>query len=235
VVTVSGSNFTGATAVSFGGSPGLNLLVMSDTLLTVVSPAGVGVVDVTVTGVGGTSTISAVDTFSYLPVVTGVSPSVGPPVGGTSVTVSGSNFTGATAVSFGGIFGVNMVLVNDTQLTVIAPPGMGVVDVTVTGPGGTSSVAAADLFAYGAPVVSGIAPASGPATGGTVVTISGRNFTGATVVKFGSSPGLNMVVLSDTQLTAVAPPGTGKVDVTVTGVGGTSAKSSRDRFSYSQL
>ena len=54
-------------------------------------------------------------------------------------------------------------------------------------------------------------------------------------LKFGSSPGLNLVVASDTQITVVAPPGTGKVDVTVTGVGGTSAKSSKDKFSHARL
>ena len=170
--------------------------------------------------------------LAVVPIVTGVAPTSGPPMGGSTVTVSGSGFTGATAVSFGSTPGVALVTVNDTQLKVFSPADTGVVDVTVMGPGGTSATTAVDRFAYGAPVVTEISPASGPPTGGTLVTVSGSNFTGATAVSFGSTPNLDVVLVSDSQLAVVAPAGTGKVDLTVTGVGGTSAKSSKDKFSY---
>jgi len=80
------------------------------------------------------------------------------------------------------------------------------------------------------PVVSGIAPASGPGTGGTVVTISGSSLSGGTVA-FGATAAAS--VSSGTgSCTATSPPSTGTVDVTVTTPGGTSATSPADQFTY---
>jgi hypothetical protein len=56
------------------------------------------------------------------------------------------------------------------------------------------------------PFITGIDPNSGPAAGGTTVTITGRNFTGATAVRFGSTNAASFTVDSDTQITAVSPP-----------------------------
>ena len=146
-VTVTGSGFTGATSVSFGTSPGSNLNVVSDTALTVDSPAGSGTVHVTVTTPGGISLAGPADQFTYLG-VTGVSPPSGPLGGRTPVTVTGSGFTGATSVSFGTSPGSNLNVVSDAELTVDSPPGSGTVDVTVTTPEGTSPVVPADQFHY---------------------------------------------------------------------------------------
>ncbi|MGW2400674.1 YVTN family beta-propeller repeat protein [Kitasatospora sp. NPDC001664] len=83
-----------------------------------------------------------------------------------------------------------------------------------------------------APVVSGISPSSGPAAGGTVVTVDGTGLSGASSVKFGSTEASSFSVATDNRLTAVAPAGTGTVDVTVTTPGGSSATSAADRFTY---
>ncbi len=86
-----------------------------------------------------------------------------------------------------------------------------------------------------APVVSGISPSTGPRTGGTVVTITGTNLFNAGYVFFGSvSAKFTVQVLSqfDIEITAIAPPGTGTVNITVTTPGGTSAVSSADKFTY---
>ena len=83
------------------------------------------------------------------------------------------------------------------------------------------------------PTVSAISPSSGPAAGGTPVTIRGSNFTGATAVRFGSVAAGGVVVVSDSEIRALSPPGqAGTVDVTVTGPTGTSATSSAARFTY---
>ena len=59
----------------------------------------------TVTTAGGTTATSAADKFTYtvppVPTVTGVSPASGPSTGGTTVTVTGTGLTGASAVNFG--------------------------------------------------------------------------------------------------------------------------------------
>jgi hypothetical protein len=85
-----------------------------------------------------------------------------------------------------------------------------------------------------APTVSGISPNSGPAAGGTRVTISGANFTGSTSVNFGGTAASSFSIDSDTQITAFAPAGSGTVDVTVRSANGTSTKSQADQFIYGQ-
>jgi hypothetical protein len=56
------------------------------------------------------------------------------------------------------------------------------------------------------PFISNIQPDSGPPSGGTTVTISGRNFTGASSVMFGATPAASFTVNSDTEISAVSPP-----------------------------
>jgi hypothetical protein len=85
-----------------------------------------------------------------------------------------------------------------------------------------------------APVVSDSGPAAGPSSGGTAVTISGRDLDSVTRVSFGGTPASAFSVVSPTAISATAPPGAAgsTVDVTVTGAGGTSAATAGARFSY---
>lgn len=62
-----------------------------------------------------------VDQAPALPIVRGLNPKTGPLAGGTSVTVTGSAFTGATSVSFGQVAAANPVVASDTQLTAASP------------------------------------------------------------------------------------------------------------------
>ena len=233
-VTITGTYFTGATAVDFGTSAAI-FTVSSDTQIVATSPAGTGTVDVTVVTAGGTSATSAADQFSYLaaPTVTGVDPAGGPLAGGTTVTIAGTGFTDATAVDFGataiGSFTVN----SDTQITAISPAGTGTVNVTVVTAGGTSATSAADHFSYSAaPAVTAISPATGPMTGGTNVTITGTGFSDATAVDFGKLAASDFTVDSALQIMAISPPGAGAVNVTVVAAGGTSAASTANRYTY---
>ena len=97
------------------------------------------------------------------------------------MTITGTGFTGATAVDFGATAATNVTVVNDTTITADSPAGTGTVDVTVTTPAGTSATSAADQFTYtavAAPTVTGLSPTSGTEAGGTPVTITGTGFTG---------------------------------------------------------
>ncbi len=237
-VTITGTALTGATAVHFGANAATGVVVNSDTSVSATSPAGsAGTVDVTVTTPVGTSPTSANDKFIYAgpPVVTGVNPNAGPLGSGTSVTISGTSFTGATAVHFGANAATGVVVNSATSITATAPSGSaGTVDVTVTTPGGTSATSSSDHFTYDVvPAIASVAPGSGPAAGGTSVTITGSAFTGATAVHFGANAATGVVVNSATSITATAPSGSaGTVDVTVTTPGGTSATSASDHFTY---
>jgi YVTN family beta-propeller protein len=97
-------------------------------------------------------------------------------------------------------------------------------------PGGPNGIA---IVADPSPTVSNVTPSSGPAAGGSIVTISGFNLSLASAVMFGATPAASYTVNSSSQITAVAPPGVaGPVDVTVTTAGGTSATSPSDIFTF---
>jgi len=236
-VVITGTGFTGATAVNFGpNNPSATYTVNSPTSITATAPAGtLGQVDVTVVTPGGTSSTSSADQFTYTvppaPMVTGISPSSGP--NGMLVTVTGTNFTGATAVDFGPTPASTFTFSSATTVYATAPTGTGTVHVTVVTPGGTSGTSSADQFTYiipPAPAVTSVSSSSG--FFGTSVIVTGTNFTGASVVDFGTTAATNFSVNSATNITATVPGGTGSVDVTVTTSGGTSATGSADQFTY---
>ncbi|MGO4648004.1 IPT/TIG domain-containing protein, partial [Nocardia sp. 2YAB30] len=219
-VTLTGTGFTGATAVNFGATPATSFTVNSNTQITAVAPAGTGTVLVTVTTPGGTTGGVA---YTYVPVpsLSSLSPTLGPIAGGTSVTITGTGLTGATAVNFGATPATSFTVNSATQITAVAPAGTGAVLVTVTTAGGVSN---GQLYTYVAlPALISLSPVAGPVAGGTTVTLTGTGLTGATAVTFGATPATSFTVNSDTQITAVAPAGTGVVQATVTTPGGTSS------------
>ena len=139
-VMITGTNFVDASSVSFGGTAASSFTVNSATQITAVSPAGTegGTVDITVTTPVGTSTTSSADQFIYenLPAVTGLSPAVGLPAGGTTVVITGTDFLDATAVNFGSTPATSFTINSATQITALSPEGTGNVNVTVTTPVG---------------------------------------------------------------------------------------------------
>jgi hypothetical protein len=214
-VTITGTSFTGATAVDFGSTAATSFNFVSATQITAVAPEGSsGAVDITVTAPGGTSTTSSADHFTYLaaPIVTAVSPSTGSNYGGTTVTVTGTAFTGATAVSFGGTAASTFNFISATEITAVSPAGsLGAVDITITSSAATSATSSADEFTYilVSPTVTAVTPVSGSSSGGTTVTITGAAFTGATAVSFGATGAASFNIVSATQITAVSPAGGG--------------------------
>ena len=103
------------------------------------------------------------------PVVTALTPAAGPTSGGTSVTVSGSDLAGASAVSFGGQAATSFTIDSPTEITAFAPAhAAGTVAVTVTTPGGTSADTSADDYEYG---VEFVASYSAYAQDETTVTV----------------------------------------------------------------
>ena len=91
------------------------------------------------------------------PTLASISPNTGTTAGGTSVTLTGTNLTGATAVTIGGIAATNVSVVNSTTITAVTAAGgaAGVASVLVTTPGGTN--AANTLFTWTTPSVSAYA------------------------------------------------------------------------------
>jgi IPT/TIG domain len=237
-VVISGRGLTGATAVDFGTTAAASFSVVSDTQVDAVSPAGSGVVDVTVTTPSGTSPANPPhDVFNFVtPFVGGLAPSHGPAAGGTAVVISGHGLTGATAVTFGTTPAASFSVVSDTQVDAVSPAGSGVVDVRVTTPSGESPVNPRhDAFAFVTPFVGGVSPNHGPIAGGTSVKITGHGLLGATAVDFGTTAAKSFTVVSGTQIDAVSPAGAGVVDVRVTTPSGTSpVHPANDAFHYTK-
>ncbi len=216
-VVITGTGFVGVTAVKFGSSDSTSFTVNSSTKITATVPVhAAGPVDVTVATARGTSATSSLDQYTYVatPTVTALSPTSGPTAGGTTITITGTNLSGASAVRFGTTNAAGFAVKSSTQITATAPAhAAGAVDVTVATAGGTSASLSADQFTYvPPPTLTALSPTSGPAAGGTTVVILGDGFAGATSVKFGSTDAKSFKVYADTWITAVAPAGTGAVE-----------------------
>ena len=243
-VVIAGTGFTGATAVKFGTIDAGSFTVNSATQITATAPAATAgtSVDVTVTTPVGTSVATALSTkYSYgAPTITKLEPNGGSAAGSTSVTITGTGFTGVTFVMFGNVAAKSFTVMSPTQILAVSPPGTtgSIVDVMVNTPAGNSVTGTATKYTYGLPVVTKVDPASGAVGGGNTVTITGTGFTevtGAAGVKFGTVNATSYTVNSTTQITAVVPApvtGTTTVDVIVTNTVGPSSTSPSSKYSY---
>jgi hypothetical protein len=213
-VVVNGANFTGATAVTFNGTSAV-FTVNSAIKITATVPAGATSGKIGVTTPAGSATSAA--TFSVAPTVNSFSPASGAP--GTSVTITGATFTGATAVKFNGLAATFMVN-SSTQITAAVPANATTGPISVTTPGGTATSATSFTVA---PRITGFTPASGAP--GTSVAINGANLTGATAVKFNGTSAV-FTVNSPIKITATVPAGAASGPITVTTPAGTTTSAS---------
>lgn len=206
IVTIKGRNLSGVTEVSFGNRPTINLQVKNDTTINAtVGDGGSGFVKVS--GNAGKDSLSG---FVYIfgsstavPKIYSFSPAIGG--SGTVVTIRGTAFVGTTEVSFGGFMPVSTLINNDTTITATVGAG-GSGFVKVSSNSGKDSLGG---FVYSssiaAPKINSFSPAAGGS--GTIVTIKGKNFIGATAVSFGNIAAGAMSVNNDSTITATVGTG----------------------------
>jgi hypothetical protein len=149
-----------------------------------------------------------------VPTIASFTPTAGPI--GTTVTINGTGFTGATGVAFGSGQATDFTVDSDTQITATVPLGANTAKVKVTGPGGTGT--SATNFKVTTLTFSGMTPTTGPE--GTQVVLSGAGFTGATDVSFGGMSA-TFSVTSDYKITTTVPAGATTGFITVTTPNGT--------------
>ena len=146
-VSIYGVGFTNAQGVYFASQPAQSFTVVSDNMITAITPAFAGTnpsVNVWVSSSAGPSLASGATQFTFtsptaLPSVTGITSAAGSVVPGTLISVQGSNFLGATAVTIGGSAAAYTIQ-SPTTLQVIVPSGLsGSVNLAVTNANGTSS------------------------------------------------------------------------------------------------
>ena len=240
VVTITGTGFTDATAVRLSRTPVTSYTVVSATEITATTPAhAAGTVNVRVTTGAGDSPVVTADRYVYrtAPVITAMSRTAGRLTGGETITITGTGFTGATAVSFGASPATSWTTMNSQRIVAVVPASATgeetTLHVTVTTPGGTTPTDPATSYSYrAAPTITGVTPTTGPTTGGETITITGTGFTGATGVKF-SATTTSYTVDSPTQITATTPPhAAGTINIRVTNPGGPSPIVIADRYRY---
>ncbi|MCI0340948.1 MAG: IPT/TIG domain-containing protein [Planctomycetales bacterium] len=227
-ITVTGSAFQGGATIAIGGTLATSVALVSATQLTAVTPAGTaGAQTVVVTNLDGQSgALGSGFTYgsppSAAPVVTNVAPAFGPTVGGTTITITGSNFAGGATVTIGGNLATSVFVVSATQLTAVTPAGVaGAQTVIVTDTSGLAG-SLGNGFTYGSPpasppVLTAVVPSVGPPAGGTAVTLTGSALQSGATVTFGGASATSFAFVSATQLTAVTPAGSpGPVTVVVT-------------------
>jgi Flp pilus assembly protein TadG len=168
------------------------------------------------------------------PTITSIAPQPVSVAGGTVVTISGSNFKNpdVSSVKVDGVEVTVWSITNPNKISMTTPPhAAGGATVRVTNADGTTT-STLNYSAPPAPTVISVSPTVGPASGGTIVTISGTNLAGASAVMFGTTAAIP-TSSSNTIVQVASPAGTGVVDVRVTTSGGTSAVTSGDQFTYS--
>jgi len=205
-ITIIGKNFTGVSAVSFGSIPAISFTLLSDSVIkAVVGNGASGSVSVSATGGTGFG-----GNFTYLgPDVSSFSPQKGGQ--GTVVSINGTNFTGVTAVKFGGITAASFTVNSPSSITAVTGTGA-TGDVTVTTAAGTGTKGSFTAPPY----ITSFAPLSGQV--GTSVIIRGNSFASYTygnIVYFG---GIRAVVetATDTSLSVTVPAGSSYLPISVT-------------------
>jgi uncharacterized repeat protein (TIGR01451 family) len=216
-VQITGLHFSGVTGVTFNGQPGFIQTATSDTFIQVQTPSGIITGPIAVTTPRGTSVTTS--NFFGNPTITSVSPNSGR--ANTNVIIRGTNFLGATAVSFNGVSSGTLSVVNNSNLTAVVPAGAtkGLIRVFVPG---ASTFSPSNFVVL--PTISGFSPTFGPV--GSSITITGANLNAGTpIVRFNGVPAAPPTQVSFSQLVAQVPAAatTGLISVTTSDGSDTSA------------
>lgn len=138
-ITITGVSLSQTSKVTIGGKSA-SFTIISDTQVSATVPVGAKTGGkISITTAGGVATSAT--TFAVVPSIGNFSPTSGPV--GTSVTINGNGFTGATSVTFGGVAATSHSVINDQQVDALVPSGAITGSVAVTTPGGTGKSATA--------------------------------------------------------------------------------------------
>src|SRR5437870_2001021 len=234
MVTISGTDFTGATAVTLNGVSGDPFTVTSATVIQDTVPMGATTGPLSVTTPGGTATSASVFTVvndTTPPAVSITSPLASATVAGTlTLSASATDNVGVAGVQFN-LDGVNLgaevtaaPYAISWNTTLAANGSHTLTAVARDTAGNTATTAAVSVTVVRAPTITSFTPTSGPV--GTIVTISGTDFTGATAVMFNGVSADPFTVTSDTAIQDTVPAGATTGLLSVTTLGGTATSSS---------
>jgi hypothetical protein len=216
-VTITGANFAAAKYVYFNGTAATFTVLAPNTIAAKV-PLGATSGLIAVTNASGTGKSTSV--FYVAPTISSFSSTSGKVL--TTVTVYGTNFTGATSVTIGGVSAPFKVS-EAKKLIATVPLGAETATITVTGLGGTgTSSTDFTVVPWAPPTVSSFSSTSGKV--GTSVTVYGTNFVSATAVTIGGVSA-TFKISEERKLVATVPLGAETGAISVTGLGGTGTSS----------
>jgi hypothetical protein len=196
-VTLSGNNFNGASEISLGDGIVVNSFTVVnsgriDASITISPDAVTGNRDVYVTTPGGVNTLSnGFKVIQALPVITSIEPDQGRQGETLNLTITGSNFSGVSAIQFGAGISVNSFnLLSSGQIsvniTIVSDTEAGSRDISVTTPGGSQTLSNGFTVKQAQPLITSVSPDSGNRGAALTVTLNGENLDGATSVGFGA-------------------------------------------------
>jgi DNA-binding beta-propeller fold protein YncE len=237
-VTITGTEFLAGSSVDFGGVAASSVTVESAGTIKATSPAGTGTVDVTVKTSEGVSAAGPADKFTY---VHGAPTPAGGLVLAAYCTELGDR--GVTLEKEEQVTGPGFAYENwacaktngeeDLIANTGASPSMAAA-CEAANPGATVYAYATDptsAFSWGCytivppATVTTVEPTEGSTAGVATVTIKGTNLDGSSEVTFGGAKATEVVVKSNTEVTAKTPAhGAGAVEVCVTATGGPGCK-----------
>lgn len=213
-ITLTGTNLTDVKTVAFNGQRARVFNVRSATEIEVAVPVGATTGKITVTSSGGVAETH--DVFNVLPPPVLESSSLIESGVGATVTLTGTNLTGATEVAFGGVPATSFAVVSSTSISAVVPEGATSGPILVTTPGGRATRPRFKL--YEAPVITSLSVKSGKV--GTVVSISGLNFSHGSTVSFNGAPATTPTVATFHIIRVAVPAGATTGPLVVNGPGG---------------
>ena len=218
-VQITGTTFTGATAVKFGAVAATTFTVEDDSHITAKVPATAVTGAISVTTAAGTG--ASASPLTVVPPATVTGFTTGSGVAGTPVTINGTNFIGEITVRFNGVPAASVTKVSSTQLRATVPSGATTGKIAVTTIAGTAVSAANFTIPL---AITGFSPGNGQV--GDTVVITGTGFVSSVVVRFGTAIAV-VTFDSGTQLTVTVPEGASSGPIVVSnGVISTSSAAS---------
>ena len=234
-VVLTGTDFSNASAVNFNGTSA-SFTINSNTQITALVPAAATSGPIGVTNAAGSGT--SVGSFTVIPgppapTVSGFNPTNGPV--GTSVVITGANFSNVSAVAFNGV-GATHTVNSPTQITATVPAGATTGPITVTTSSGTAASATnfTVLSGNGAPVITSASTASGtinsaitpyqvaasnlPTTFGATNLPSGLSINSAGLIS--GTPLVSGTILSTISATNAYGTGSAALTFTISSTGG---------------
>jgi IPT/TIG domain len=222
LVTINGDYFTNTTEVKFGGVAADSFFVISPQQINAYVGNGASGNIIVKTTVGADS--MAGFTFIAAPIISSFTPTSAKT--GDTVTINGNNFTNINSIRFGNVTAASYTIITPSVLKAVV--GLGTSGyVKINTAGGVDSLAG---FTYlTPPAINSFTPSTGDS--GTIVTITGIHFNGATAVSFGGTTAISFTVITDGIITAVVGNGT-TGNITVTTPQGTSSLGTFTVFPY---